>query len=171
MHELNEVLDLENGALMKHSRTDLAFRVVAQNPGNVSGNEVTGTASGGAEFFIAAEGNNIHLIDYHSGALEYVLAGEPKGTHREGVDRPKLGHEGTVTCLAHDFLTIFSGSTDETVIRWDVATHKVRRVYTGHEGSIVAIAAEAGWLVSSSSDATVRLWDKVCQAMIILACR
>ena len=160
IQELNEVLDLENGTLMKHSRTDLAFRVVALNPGNVSGNEVTGTASGGSEFFVAAEGNNIHLIDYHSGALEYVLAGEPKGAHREGSDKPKVGHEGTVTCLFHDCQMIFSGSTDETIIKWDVATHSLRLVYLGHEGSIVALAAEGSWLCSSSSDATVRLWDK-----------
>ena len=160
VHELSQVLDLENGALMKHAQTDLAFRVVGMCGGNVSGNEVTGTSSGGSEVFLAAEGSNIHVIDYHSGALTYVMAGEPKGKHRAGVEAVRAGHDSTVTCLFHDCQTVFSGSTDETIIRWDMATHDLMKVYSGHEGTIVALAVDGPIMASSSSDATVRLWDK-----------
>ena len=160
IHELNQILDLENGALMKNTRTDLAFRCVGMCGGNVSGNEITGTSSGGSEIFLAAESNNIHAIDYHSGAITHVMAGEPKGTHRPGVENPKTGHESTVTCIFHDCQTFFSGSTDETIIRWDLATHKFKTIYEGHEGSIVCIVVDGPIMASSSSDATVRLWDK-----------
>lgn len=158
--ELDEILDLENGALMKRSRNDLAFRVVGLCGGNVSSNEVTGISSGGSEVFSAAEGSNIHLIDYHSGALVYVFPGEPKGKHREGVSAEKTGHEGTVTCLFHDCLSIFSGGTDEAILCWDLGEHKVKQKYIGHEGSIVTLAADGPVLASSSADVTVRLWDK-----------
>lgn len=148
--EYDQILRLEEGALMKHSRLDKPFRCIGLCIANAIGNEVTGTATGGFEEFAAAESNNIHLIDYHTGALNHVLIG---GNH-------ETGHTGIITCLLHDGALLFSGASDETIICWQTTSRKLLYILKGHEGSIVALAAENTYLISSASDATMRLWHK-----------
>jgi hypothetical protein len=92
IHDKNVLVDLENGPLMKNSRHDMAFRCIAFCAANAAGDEVTGTSTGGSEVFVASEGNNVHVIDYHSGELMHVFAGEPKGQHREGMPSESFGH-------------------------------------------------------------------------------
>ena len=160
IHDKDANLDLENGALMKNSRHDNAFRCIAFCAANAGGDEVTGTSSGGSEVFIAGEGNNIHVLDYHSGELVTVFAGEAKGTHREGMSSESFGHGGVVTALFHDCTHVYSGSTDETIRKWNITSHAQEIIFRGHEGSITAIAVDARWMCSGSSDTTMRLWDK-----------
>ena len=160
IHDLDIALDLENGPLMKKSRHDQAFRCVSFCTANAAGDEVTGTSTGGAENFIAAEGNNIHVLDYHSGELLHVFAGEPKGSSRAGASKETQGHGGVVTTLVHDCSSIFSGSTDETIRKWNIATHEQELIFRGHEGSITALAVDSKFMMSGSSDATMRLWNK-----------
>ncbi len=76
IQEMDQQLVLENGALMKHSSLDKPFRCIGLCQSNVAGNEVTGTATGGYEEFAAAEGVNIHMLDYHSGGLNHIFVGE-----------------------------------------------------------------------------------------------
>lgn len=71
----DEQLVLEEGPLMKHSRLDRPFRSIALCAANAAGNEVTGTGTGGYEEFAAAEGQHIHMIDYHSGSVNHVYMG------------------------------------------------------------------------------------------------
>jgi hypothetical protein len=148
--EADQQLTVEEGNLMKHSHTSKPFRAVGLCTTNAAGNEVTGTATGGYEFFSAAEGFHIHLIDYHNGELRHIYVGGKDDT----------GHTGVITCLLHDGAVIYSGGTDERILCWDTETYKLIRIMTGHEGSIVALASEAKYLVSSSSDNTMRLWNK-----------
>ena len=148
--EADQQLTVEEGNLMKHSHTSKPFRAVGLCTTNAAGNEVTGTATGGFEFFSAAEGFHIHLIDYHNGELRHIYVGGKEET----------GHTGVITCLLHDGGVIYSGGTDERIICWNTETYKLIRIMEGHEGSIVALASEAKYLVSSSSDNTMRLWNK-----------
>jgi WD40 repeat protein len=163
IEEKHQLLSLEEGNLMKHARFDKPFRVIGLCMSNALGNEVTGTATGGYEEFAAAEGNNIHIIDYHTGELRHIM----KGTVQSKLEMQQftgqednLGHTGVVTCLLHDGALIFSGSTDERIICWQTMTRRKIRTLTGHEGSIVALAAETKYLISSSADVTMRLWLK-----------
>lgn len=155
--ELENELRIEEGALMKHSRNDKPFRCVSLCAANAAGNEVTGTASGGFEFFVCAEGSNVHICDYHNGELLHVFLGDNKFV---GIGEKK-GHVGVVTCIVHDGNLFFSGSVDESIICWDSQTLEKVRVMNGHEGSIVSLAVEAKVLASGSADATIRLWNKL----------
>lgn len=105
---------------MRHGRKDKPFRCISFCAANAAGNEVTGTASGGFEEFVAAEGSNIHFLDYHNGSLSHVILGDDRSIIREN----KQGHTGVVTCLLHDGNLIFSGSVDETICCWQVRMHR-----------------------------------------------
>lgn len=153
--DADQQLDIENGALMTHIRHDKPFRCVAFPEANAAGNEVTGTATGGTENFICAEGHNIHIIDYHSGELLHVFQGDDRRRIGE-----KQGHTAVVTCLLHDGDIIFSGGADENVMSWNMGTRKRIHVMSGHEGSIVSLASDGKFLVSGSADTTMRLWNK-----------
>lgn len=165
IEEKLQLLSLEEGNLMKHSRHDRPFRVVGLCIANAAGNEVTGTATGGYEEFTAAEGNNIHFIDYHTGELKAVIRGATESqvmlAQFGNKSEDNFGHTGVVTCLLHDGGMIFSGSTDERIICWDTTTKRKLRMMIGHEGSIVTLAAQVKYLVSSAADVTMRLWNKM----------
>jgi WD40 repeat protein len=53
-----------------------------------------------------------------------------------------------------------SGSDDNTIRLWDLASGACERVFAGHQGSVIALAVlDDGRLASGSRDKTIRLWD------------
>jgi WD40 repeat protein/tetratricopeptide (TPR) repeat protein len=73
------------------------------------------------------------------------------------------GHEGPVCSVAvtPDGRYVVSGSGDDTVRLWDLATGKEERRFTGHERWVtsVAVTPDGRYVVSGSGDFTVRVWD------------
>ena len=80
---------------------------------------MTGTATGGVEVFTVAESNTLHFYSYTAGELLYVI---PGGLDSSGV---AVGHTGVITCVCMDTEYVYSGSTDETVISWQLGTYEV----------------------------------------------
>jgi WD40 repeat protein len=62
---------------------------------------------------------------------------------------------------APDGKTIASGSHDNTIFLWDVATGRPRAHLTAHSGAVrsLAFSHDGKTLVSGSNDYTVKLWD------------
>ena len=57
-------LRIEEGNLAKHTRHDKPFRCLAFSPSNAASNEVSGTATGGVENFIAGKKHVPMLFNY-----------------------------------------------------------------------------------------------------------
>jgi WD40 repeat protein len=76
---------------------------------------------------------------------------------------PQTGHASIVKSVAMspDGRTALSGSNDNTLKLWDVATGQELRTFTGHTGEVksLAFSPDGGSVLSGSGDNTVKLWD------------
>ena len=74
-----------------------------------------------------------------------------------------VGHRGTVTAVAllPDGRHALSGSSDNTLRLWDLATGETLRTLEGHTDAVntVAVLADGSRALSGSWDNTLRLWD------------
>lgn len=78
--------------------------------------------------------------------------------------RVLTGHQESVYCLQFDSRHIVSGSRDDTIKVWDIATAQCLRTLHGHTQSVLCLQFESpptpdGWLVSGGSDARILVWN------------
>jgi WD40 repeat protein len=85
------------------------------------------------------------------------------GTIRLGGETVLIGHNGSVESVAFspDGKILASGSRDDTIKLWDVATGREIRTLQGHTGDVnsVAFSPDGKVLASGSWDKTIKLWD------------
>ena len=62
------------------------------------------------------------------------------------------GHKGSVTCIVIDERKIVSGSSDESIIIWDMLTKTVLQKITDHKSRIVKLNFDQDILISCSKD-------------------
>lgn len=55
--------------------------------------------------------------------------------------------------------TLFSGSSDATVRRWNLTTQAIIRVYVGHTNTVNTVIASEGYMYSSGFELVVKAWD------------
>jgi NB-ARC domain/WD domain, G-beta repeat/APAF-1 helical domain len=77
--------------------------------------------------------------------------------------RTLQGHSGSVYAVAvtADGRYVVSGSRDNTLRVWEVATGETKRTLQGHTESVSAVAAtpDGRYVVSGSWDSTLRVWE------------
>jgi len=73
--------------------------------------------------------------------------------------RTLAGHDNQLYCLQFDEEKIVSGSEDETMKVWDMATGKCRKTLRGHTSGVWCLQFWHDRLVSGSEDSTIRFWD------------
>ena len=78
-------------------------------------------------------------------------------------------HQVQSVVFSPDGTLLASGSGDDTVKLWNVATKRNIATLSGHSGSVtsVSFSPDGTLLVSGARDATVRLWDVAAQANIV----
>ena len=108
---------------------------------------------------------SVRIWDAATGAVRHVLA----RTWREKdegwfVSANDQGHWSAVQCCAisPDGRLIASGSSDQTVVLWDVERGVAVRVLSGHDAAVNACAfsPDGRTLASAGADRTLRLWDR-----------
>jgi WD40 repeat protein len=92
-----------------------------------------------------------------------LVATSPLSAHRPTLQATLEGHTDFVRSVAYspDGKTPASGSKDETIKLWDVATGKERATLGGDKGPVesVAYSPDGKTLASGSYDQTIKLWD------------
>ena len=74
---------------------------------------------------------------------------------------PSLYHHGSILCLQYDDDIMITGSSDFTLIVWDIkADYKPIRRLRNHTAGVLDVCFDNKHIVSCSKDATVCLWDR-----------
>jgi WD40 repeat protein len=88
---------------------------------------------------------------------------EKKFSEHSFPDKTLTGHSDEVFSVAYspDGRYLASGSIDQTIKIWEVATGKELRTLTGHSGGVflVAYSPDGRYLASGSSDKTIKIWE------------
>lgn len=94
----------------------------------------------------------IRLLDVSSGAVPHTLKGHDKG-------RP--GHGDITLAVSPDGQLLASGSNDQTVRVWELATRQEMLRFEGHRAGVgaLAFAPDGKRLVSGSRDTTAIVWN------------
>jgi WD40 repeat protein len=91
-----------------------------------------------------------------SGAVAFAAEGKPE------IFMP-LGHSNSVNSVAFspDGRYALSGSKDNTMKLWEIASGSEIRTFTGHSSSVysVAFSPDGRYALSLSGDSTMKLWD------------
>lgn len=70
-------------------------------------------------------------------------------------------HTGSILCLQYDDEIMVTGSSDCTLIVWDVkANYTPIRRLRNHTAGVLDVCFDAKYIVSCSKDTTIRLWDR-----------
>jgi serine/threonine protein kinase len=79
------------------------------------------------------------------------------------LDKTLTGHSSMVSSVVYspDGRYLASGSWDDTIKIWEVATGKELRTFTGHSDSVesVAYSPDGRYLASGSDDGTIKIWE------------
>jgi len=157
LRALKDDMELEKGTLMKKVMSSLKYRCIAVNANNIQGNNVLGDCKDGFEFLAASHGKIIYLHNLKSGLISYVF-GDLDLNGKSTLDCK--GHSGIVTSLYFRHCFIYSGSTDKTIICWDIEKKTPRFCAKGHEGTVLCIHVNENAMVSGGVDKSMIIWDK-----------
>ncbi|HIK11185.1 MAG TPA: FHA domain-containing protein [Oscillatoriaceae cyanobacterium M33_DOE_052] len=88
---------------------------------------------------------------------------EPQNPSAGATPNGDRGHSDEVTsvCVSYDGQFALSGSKDNTIILWEIATGKQLRTFAGHTWVVnsVCLSADSRLALSGSSDGSLHLWD------------
>ncbi|KAJ1502501.1 hypothetical protein HMI56_002652, partial [Coelomomyces lativittatus] len=70
-----------------------------------------------------------------------------------------VGHTGSVLCLHAQPPVLVTGSSDTTLMVWDLTKWQRQQVLVGHTAGVLDVVLSKTLLISCSKDTTIKLWD------------
>lgn len=104
--------------------------------------------------FLATGCNRVaHIYDVQTGKLSCRLEDETASRENDLYIR--------AVCFSPDGKYLATGAEDKQIRVWDIATGKIRYLFTGHEQDIYSLdfSQNGRHIASGSGDRTVRIWD------------
>ena len=102
---------------------------------------------------------NLEITD--EGHRPFTTAFSPQTNVKPAAVLPYLYHTGSILCLQYDNEIMVTGSSDFTLIIWDVrADYKPTRRLRHHTAGVLDVCFDRKHIVSCSKDATICLWDR-----------
>lgn len=109
------------------------------------------------------DNGKLHLWDVVNGVHLRTLPRSGQQQDAGVMPEGDRGHSDEVTsvCLSYDGQFALSGSKDNTIILWEIATGKQLRTFAGHTWVVnsVCLSADSRLAISGSSDGSLHLWD------------
>ncbi|KJU84114.1 repeat-containing protein [Candidatus Magnetobacterium bavaricum] len=171
--------------IVKESKTNTSIETAASNAATIlnahrfcfSGCDLRGVRIPGADLSCAVldytdmSKADLRSVSFRKAFLRNTTLIESCMEDVEFGEMPYLqGHSNDVTCVAisADGMKIVSGSKDNTLRIWDIATGNLLKTLEGHSSvvSSVAISADDKKIVSGSKDNTVKIWEMATGIMI-----
>lgn len=79
---------------------------------------------------------------------------------RRAYHTPSDWHNASILCLQYDDDILVTGSSDTTIIMWDIKTFQPLRRLRCHNSGVLDLAFDADKIVSCSKDFTICIWDR-----------
>ena len=103
----------------------------------------------------------LQLETVDEGHRPFTTVFSPESNVEPAAVLPYLYHTGSILCLQYDNELMVTGSSDFTLIMWDVkADYKPIRRLRAHTAGVLDVCFDKQYIVSCSKDATVCLWNQ-----------
>ena len=95
-----------------------------------------------------------------SSSLTTILEALTSSNYQLAYTTPNgANHDDTVNAVAISDNYYVSGSWDNTIKVWNLATGELERTLTGHSSSVSSVAVSGDKIVSGSRDNTIKMWQ------------
>ncbi|KAF2857918.1 WD40 repeat-like protein [Piedraia hortae CBS 480.64] len=101
----------------------------------------------------------LRTVDYpHFHKATASVNGTPRGDAIFHV--PKYWHDASVLCLQYDEEILITGSSDSSLIVWDIKTYEPITRLSRHTGGVLDVALDTKHIVSCAKDSRIIVWDR-----------
>ena len=110
-------------------------------------------------------GHRIAAQDALSGPMRVLNRfGSARGTYHT----PIFYHDASILCLLFDDELLVTGSSDHSLIMWDIHTFQPICRLSQHTAGVLDIAFDKQKIVSCSKDGTICVWDRITGKLLII---
>ncbi|KAK4937390.1 hypothetical protein LTR66_015204, partial [Elasticomyces elasticus] len=74
--------------------------------------------------------------------------------------QPNMWHDASILCLQYDDKIMVTGSSDMSLLVWDIETFQPFKRLERHQGGVLDVAFDSRFIVSCSKDSTIIVWDR-----------
>lgn len=101
----------------------------------------------------------LRTVDYPS---FHMATASVNGTaYGDGIFHPNNDcHDASILCLQYDDKILVTGSSDNTLLVWDIKTYQIIKCLKAHVGGVLDVALDAKHIVSCSKDSKIIVWDR-----------